>query len=509
MCQIRELIFFRNPPIAALVESVTHRCHLTPPDIFNELPHRPFTAQTLSVDPRTICLVHLAVRNMTRVSTLRVIFGHPRLTEALLRCFFDANRQAENRVKRLWLDNVNIVAGTQQSLTFEKYGLPSKLDFGGVEALRLRRLPLWAANMYDPNRLTVRSYVVYSRSGRASELSDGLGGNYLTSTNFAGAEIVPGLEQAEQAGQDSDNSGQLSPLEVLMHPVMMFDDAIYEALSLQYKFPPEMVAAHIPSHYHRSIHMFMDHWATPVGQQPEQHEAFMQLFRTENPSPAACAGSMLTDMAKTLVSLNIDWAIKAPPLHTHIVGGMKLVDYVKYIKWYSDLFSLRFPNLRAFQYRNAVTGNTHLPHGLYLFDQSSIPTEHHFEQALADGDLQPKFTIGLKPLEFMEAHADKLNCLAWPVASFFSNEHNPVISARARNVIEKLGRSLVDLRVDEWYYRRPEINSEEDVVFLNPDVRRGEFPVCIDLVLQSLTFLQKCMSHAGASLSNLQPRCEH
>ena len=98
-----------QPWLAASVESVTHRCHLTPPNIFSELPRTPFSSQTLSIDPRTICLVRLAVRNMTRVNTLRLVFGHPKLTEALLRCFFDENRKRENPIKRLWLDNVRIV----------------------------------------------------------------------------------------------------------------------------------------------------------------------------------------------------------------------------------------------------------------------------------------------------------------------------------------------------------------------------------------------------------------
>jgi hypothetical protein len=465
----------RNPTIAASVESVTHRCHLTPPDIFNELPHRPFTAQTLSVDPRTICLVRLAVRNMTRVNTLRVVFGHPKLTEALLRCFFDADRQAENRVKRLWLDNIDIVAGTEQTSTFEKNGLPLHLDFRGVEALRLRRLPLGAANMEDQHRLTRRTQVVYSRGGRASELSDGLGGNYLTTTNFAGAEIVPGLEQAESDGQDLDDSQQSSPLETLMRSTNRFDDAIYEALSQQHEFPPEVVAANIPSHCKRSLHMYMDRWALPVDQNPEQNHAFTQLFRTETPSPAACANLMLTDMAKTLVSLNIDWAIKAPQVNIQAVGGFKSADYVRWIKWFSDLFSLRFPHLRAFQYRNAVTAHTTLPPGLYLLDKSTVFFGHPSakEANLEEANSHHNFFLGLKPLEFMEAHADKLNCLAWPMAQFFSDEHRPDIATRARSVIEKLSRSLVDLRVDEWYFRHPETNSEEGVV-LFPDRKRSE-----------------------------------
>jgi hypothetical protein len=408
---------------------------------------------------------------MTRVNTLRVVFGHPKLTEALLRCFFDAERQAEKRVKRLWLDNIDIVAGTEQTSTFEKNGLPLHLDFRGVETLRLRRLPLGAVNMEDQHRLTRRTQVVYSRGGRASELSDGLGGNYLTTTNFAGAEIIPGLEQAESEGQGLDDPQQLSPLETLMRSANRFDDAIYEALSRQYEFPPKVAAANISSHCQRSVHMYMDRWTLPVDLGPERNHAFTQLFRTEMPSPAECASLMLTDMAKTLVSLNIDWAVKAPQVNIQAVGGYKPADYARWLKWFSDLFSLRFPHLRAFQYRNTVTAHTTLPPGLYLFDNSTVFSGQPLvEEASSHHNLM----IDLKPLEFMEAHADKLNCLAWPMAQFFSDEHNPNISARARKVIEKLSRSLVDLRVDEWYFRHPETNSEEDVV-LSPGRKRSEF----------------------------------
>jgi hypothetical protein len=406
---------------------------------------------------------------MTRVSTLRVIFGHPKLTEALLRCFFDADRRAENRVKRLWLDNVNIVAGTEQLSTFEKYGLPLKLDFRGVEKLRLRRLPLLAKDVDDQYRLTRRTQVVYSRGGRAAELSDGLGGNYLTTTSFAGAEIVPGLEQAEQAGQDVETSQQLSPLETLMHSANRFDDAIYDALSLQYKFPAEMVAAGISSHYQRSLRTYMDRWSTNDYEDPEQSHAFEQLFRTEIPSPAACASLMLTDMAATLISLNIDWAITVPPFDVRPYSPY----YDKWVKWYAHLFSLRFPHLRAFQYRNAIASDTYLPPGLYLLDHSSSVVGRANSERSLDG-------FDLEPLEFMEAHADQLNCLAWPMEHFFSHKHDLDISARVRDVVEKLGRSLVDLRVDGRYHRYPETHSEEDVV-LSPAKTKGEFSVCLEL----------------------------
>ena len=54
--------FLRNPNIATSVQTLTHRCHLATPALFTELERTPFTAQTLSIDPRTIRLVQMAVK---------------------------------------------------------------------------------------------------------------------------------------------------------------------------------------------------------------------------------------------------------------------------------------------------------------------------------------------------------------------------------------------------------------------------------------------------------------
>lgn len=69
--------------------------------------------------------------------------------------------------------------------------------------------------------------------------------------------------------------------------------------------------------------------------------------------------------------------------------------------------------------------------------------------------------LGLKGLEFMEAHRN-LECLAWPMDAFFSPD--PAcddVAERVQAVVENLGRKLVDLRVDTLYADHGELQSEE------------------------------------------------
>jgi hypothetical protein len=134
------LILARKPWVASHVQTLTHRCHLPPPAIFNELPETPFSGITLSQDLRTVQLVGLAVLNLTKVHTLRIIFGHPNINDALIRFFFDKNRGRDTPVRRLWLENCQIHPGCL--LDFPQSQLPAYLDFSGLESLRLRRLPM-------------------------------------------------------------------------------------------------------------------------------------------------------------------------------------------------------------------------------------------------------------------------------------------------------------------------------------------------------------------------------
>lgn len=190
------LLLANNPWLASCVQTLTHKCHLPPPAIFGELPGNPFTSQTLSTDPRTIKLVQMAAMNMPRVHTLRIILGHPHLTDALLRCFFDAHRHGADGVvplRKLWLENCNISAGLNIKLNGGgPYGLPSRLSFQGLESVRFRRLPMRSACANNAPLVGV----VYSRGGKLHRMQDGLGGMYETTVQDIDFESDVGRDHA-------------------------------------------------------------------------------------------------------------------------------------------------------------------------------------------------------------------------------------------------------------------------------------------------------------------------
>ena len=121
------------------------------------------------------------------------------------------------------------------------------------------------------------------------------------------------------------------------------------------------------------------------------------------------------------------------------------------------LFALRFPELRAFQFRNAVVYDTMLPAGVYLLDQSgNIGREpaDPVQRIVRD-------RLGLSCLEFMEAHQN-LRMLAWPMQAFLSDrKSHPDIIPRRQAVINNLGRTLIDLRVDSSYRYDGEHQTED------------------------------------------------
>ena len=180
----------RNPSLAKRVQTVIHRCHLPQPAIFAELPKTTFSGMTLSPDPRTTRLVQLAVRHMTRVHTLRIIFGHPNINDALLRCFFAKNRDCTTPIRRLWLEDCRISAGCDLKIVSHPLDLPLELDFNGLESIRFRRMPL------RPGRPTMIStpsdLFVYARGRHDKarmELQDGAGGHYITAGYSAHMEM--------------------------------------------------------------------------------------------------------------------------------------------------------------------------------------------------------------------------------------------------------------------------------------------------------------------------------
>ncbi|WPH01707.1 Hypothetical protein R9X50_00455900 [Acrodontium crateriforme] len=492
------LILATNPSVAECVQIVEHRCHLPPPAIFNELPRSTFSSQTLSTDPRTIRLTQAAVRSMRNVHTLRIIFGHPTLNDALLRCFFDKTRERVTPIRKLWLESCRIGAGCDLDIPHSPYGLPLQLDFSGVQSIRFRRLPLRPGK--EPRRVPGGYEMVHARSQHAWEMQDAVGGTYTTSANTLIAEqtaMGPVDGSPPYAKQLLGSPASLLTIYKLPHK---WDDDIYEELQV-YTTSREnelIESFHIADHQERSMLAYrgplLDPAALTMVDGLPLPPQLLAMQRERIPTSVA-AMNMLNCASSSLTSLNLDWILTTP------VALWCSKDAVSQQRWTSlfvNLFALRFPHLRAFQLRNAVVRDTVLPQGLYLLDHSRPKVRNNrADQADDDFTLNERQCqqIDLAGLEFMEAHL-KLQCLAWPMEHFFS-EHPPSadITCRVENVIDNLGRSLVDLRVDSIYRGAGEVQSENVMCSnLNSRERRRRF---IERFASKMTILESLKIEGG------------
>ena len=474
-----------KPEIAAYVQVVVHQCYLPPPAIFHELSRTTFSSQTLSTDPRTISLIRHAVRNMVKVNTLRIVFGHPNLTDALLRCFFDKHRARHNPVRRLWLENCRISAGCNLSINEHPHGLPVQLDFDGLQSVRLRRLPLRpdeskAADFSSYERVTSRGGDVVDNQ------QDGVGGVYSTTFNPVRAELSAGQQHLDwvsaqhnssTAADDSMKLGVVSPLSVLFQEATLYDRRIWEALESSGTLTAEdaqfITVAEIPRNILRSEAAYRGAMLDPVGLD-DAPLAWQRAQREQLPS-ATVAVALCNSASSTLRSLTLDWLLTEPRLG----GWQGPSTYERWINMFQELFSLRFPHLRAFQLRNAVVPSTQLPDGLYLLDQagSVMRTYDSGDTEIQLGTVVFE-QIDTACLAFMEAHSH-LQCLAWPMNHFFSERSTSAtsdIASRVSAVIDNLGRTLVDLRVDFNYVGNGESQSENrDCRDLGARARRRRF----------------------------------
>lgn len=196
------LLLATRPRLAQHVQVLHHACHLPPVGIFNELRKTPLSGQTQSFDPRTVALVRRAVAGMPRVHTLRIVFGHANLNDALLRCFFDVARVKQTPVRRLWLEDCRMAGGCDLYFPEHPAGLPAELDFGGLESLRLRRMPLRPAMSTD--EALPRFDFNHARGVRVGELQDGQGGLYVTTVSDAWAEMGTALVLRKATDEDMD-----------------------------------------------------------------------------------------------------------------------------------------------------------------------------------------------------------------------------------------------------------------------------------------------------------------
>jgi len=172
------------------------------------------------------------------------------------------------------------------------------------------------------------------------------------------------------------------------------------------------------------------------------------------PCPSYTLVTMLQLISSSLISLNIDWILmnKGGELNSMTLCSM--------------LSRLRFPHLRAFQFRNTNVSDTQLPTSVYLL-----------HPLFPEGPPEDKNDAKIDFLEFMEAHP-KLECLAWPMDRFYTHECVDSAEAeRARVVVMELGRSLISLRVDAEYsvFRDTQTDDRTDHSMKQERHRRRKF----------------------------------
>lgn len=135
----------------------------------------------------------------------------------------------------------------------------------------------------------------------------------------------------------------------------------------------------------------------------------------------------LAEPSSTITSLNLDWILwraandEGDDEHARDEHARQIL---------ACLSRSRFPNLRAFQIRNAVTPVTRFPDNIYLLEATF--------------------------LGFLEYH-QKIECLAFPLDRFYSHDKpSEDVLRRSRQLVAHFSTVLVDLRVDSYYNRHCE-----------------------------------------------------
>ncbi|KAI1511375.1 F-box multi-domain protein [Pyrenophora tritici-repentis] len=359
-------ILATNPTIASKVHVVTHRCHLPTPNIFNELPRMSFDAENLSQDARIHVLVKLALRNLVNVHTLRIVYGHWKLTNTLVAGFLDESRPRRVPLRKLWLESCCFDTGTLY------WFLPSQTT--GLESIRLRRLGNASFDLIPRQRLNFMEFKL-ARGGHYIQMHNGVG-SFVGTTVQVAPDGLPPRYARPSIGELVDRGKAL-------------DAAIWEELW--------------------EIREYID--ANPVNLDPRISEAPPLDSRPLTEWIIACSTS-------TLTSLNLDWIHWRKKWNSHYESANSSL-------FLTSLSKLRFPQLRAFQIRNAVMPLTRLPDGIYLLEDTF--------------------------LGFLEAHL-KIQCLGWPMDKVYSHVKPSVdVQNRSRKLVAHLATMLTDLRVDAQY----------------------------------------------------------
>jgi hypothetical protein len=274
-----------------------------------------FDANNLSQDPRLHILLGLAIQNLVNVHTLRIVYGHWKLTNALIAGFLDDGRPRRVPLRKLWLE----------SCCFEKDALyaclPSKAT--GLESIRLRRL---GSQILDTQQRQEMQFMEFKLSR---------GGQYYQMHNGAGSFIGTTVHFSEEGLPDR---WPRPSVEELVAKGEAFDTAMWEEL-------PEI---------RECIDALPSHMLAPT-------------TRTVGPDPVNVMAWLIQCSASTLTSLNLDW------IHWRKKEGETGIDHCSNSSLFlTSLSRLRFPHLRAFQIRNAVLPLTKLPDNVFLLEDTFL-----------------------------------------------------------------------------------------------------------------------------------------
>ena len=122
--------FVKNPILASYVQELSHRCHQHLPDPWEDVASgMAYNNSTFSMHPNTKGLIRRAIKNMTNVTTVRLILGHQTIVKELLQGFFGHHRQQPCHVKRLWVESCSL-----SNLVGTSFSGP------GLETIRCRRM---------------------------------------------------------------------------------------------------------------------------------------------------------------------------------------------------------------------------------------------------------------------------------------------------------------------------------------------------------------------------------
>ncbi|KAF2674794.1 hypothetical protein BT63DRAFT_420072 [Microthyrium microscopicum] len=443
---IRKLyLLSTRPDLAENVRIVTHRCHLPIPELFSDLVWSCSGRQTLSTDRRTIDLLRLAIANMKNVHTLRFSQPHWNLYKVLMIDFFDRTRCREVPVTRLWLECC--------SAAWDAAYWPASCDFSQLKSIRLRRSKLVddASDQYIQLRGAARGRRDYpafflSRAGPPVRLKNGMGGMFFTSSHTFQQETLCRPLCDDHPEIESSTIQHHTPTRQHRMPcrtTVAFDDAIYSSVP----FVQELL-----NNQQHELGRLLSYDHRKSGNERQLH-------------PDDGSGkSLVSWISKTfanLTNLTLDWIILRPPTRLNLTTQNWIGEDIRI---FADLSKLKFPHLRSFQYRNAISNATMLPREVLLLQPYTVPQKSKlYQQESVDF------------LSFLENHP-KLVSLAWPMDAFLREDLIDIVrprnedehqrlehSQRVIRVLERLGQMLDTLRVDVYFLNDGEPQTDHRV----------------------------------------------